>query len=240
MRDGISSLKTRPFDMTSRDIQSSSGAQNESGMESRLGPSEVTMYSQPPELAGLSDPQLVLSPSYPSDRSLLEVDGRQLDPVRSQTPIKQWWDAIDGPWDPQCLKPPQGVGRVKPSVDVLGLGSAYDFGQYRDSYVLSEYDSIPPGMPLSDSGYGSNGAKASVAADSVYGEPPEQYLDAQNLVGNLGQFHIYGGEVTHSRFPNSWGTQMQPPMIQVSNQMDEKTLVCDVCQKALKTPSELK
>lgn len=154
----------------------------------------------------------------------------------TQGPLMHWWKTDDGPWVPPNFAP-DGDGRSASRMN--GLDAVpYTFypGQYRDTCVPSECDTTPTGIEPSDSGYGSNVAKLSNANISVFGEPLDRCPETQSLAGHLSDFNF---QVLDSGPAGMWNTQASPVDYR-SNQLDTKGIVCETCNKQVKTNSELK
>lgn len=153
-----------------------------------------------------------------------------------QDPLMHWWENDDGPWVPRNFAP-DCDGRSASRMN--GRDPAYPFvcsGPYRDPYVPSECDTAPTGIEPSDSGYGSYGAKPSIANISVLGEPLDRCPETQILTDHLLEFNL---QVPNSGHAGIWHTQ-PPPAGYRGSHLNAKGIVCETCNKQLKTNSELK
>lgn len=144
----------------------------------------------------------------------------------TQGHLMSWMEA--GPW-----VPPSYGG----SASRMTFHSYPYHGQYRDTpCVPSECDTIPTGIEPSDSGYGSNAAKLSIANTSVLGEPLDRCSETQNLATQISGFNF---NVPDPR-PASMLQPQPPPVHYRSSHLEAKVLVCETCNKQVKTLSELK
>lgn len=160
------------------------------------------------------------------------------DSAPAPAPLVIWWKNNDGPWVPPNFA--TGCdGRNASRMNGLDTG-AYPFaypGQYRDACVPSECGTTPTGIEPSDSGYGSNGAKLSVANNSVLGDPLDRCPETQSLAGHLSDLNFR--PVLDSGQTGMWPAQ-QSPVDYRTNALDSKSIVCETCHKPVKTNSELK
>lgn len=148
----------------------------------------------------------------------------------SASTLFEWYHQNDGPWT--AFTPSQLPAGPPPAVGNLRF-------QYRD-VVPSECSTILP----SDSGYASYGAKHSVTNNSVCDESCERNTETQSLVGTLSElsFPPFGPEVSprnglEHRTP--WQTPQGVKFGDRSSQTNAP-IRCETCNRALKTPSELK
>jgi hypothetical protein len=168
----------------------------------------------------------LLTESFATDQTLMNPYGHQ--PPGTSNALEQWYTRNDGPWIPKDLAPAEG----QDGLNARGLGYVFP-GSYRESISPSECDTVPPGYVPSDSGYGSHGAKQSIATASIC---YDDALDSQETQSLAGHFSL-------GMDPRQWGQtskQAQTQNFQRSVQSDPKELVCDVCKKTVKTNSELK
>ncbi|KAI2638942.1 hypothetical protein GGS26DRAFT_580676 [Hypomontagnella submonticulosa] len=159
-----------------------------------------------------------------------------------------WYHNNDGPWTPPGLASPQGDMR-NPSVLGNLRGSPLVFTHYRESIVPSECDTVAPGVPPSDSGYGgSYGAKHSIANGSVCDESIDRNPETQSLVGHRGDlnFPSYNQDMMSKAGmnpENPWPSSQPPlsPQPAIERRINfEENRECDICHKTLKTKSEFK
>lgn len=166
-------------------------------------------------------------------------DGQPIRP--SQDPIQNWYTTQDGPWT--------HVSKVTPVIsDILSDGRFQSkqtgsrnhnasVGQYRQPNP-SEAGSFhfgAPGVPHSDSGYGT---RRSVANTSVFsGDAPERDQDCHSLVGHVESYQPFGYieemQQRDERSLESWNTS-------VSTLSESRGLVCQNCHRTVKTQSEMK
>ena len=132
-----------------------------------------------------------------------------------------------GPWTP--------LGVARQSAGVSFSQPLPNFTGYRDMPPPSEADTVSQsigGIPT-DSGYGSN-ARQSVGNPSVYGEV-DQSLETRSLISRLqamNQDDILSKEETRNREARSQRPAQATP--------NAKSIICPVCNVAVKTNSELK
>ncbi|CZR60616.1 uncharacterized protein PAC_10512 [Phialocephala subalpina] len=162
----------------------------------------------------------------------------------SQDPIQSWYSTQDGPWT--------HVSKVNPvSQDIISderfqskqTGSRnhnssrgqYKQHQHNPSEAGSSFHFGVPGVPHSDSGYGT---RRSVANTSVFsGDAPERDQDCQSLAGHVENYQPFGYiEDMAQRDARS----SEPWNASVSSLSESRGLVCPDCHKAVKTQSEMK
>lgn len=162
----------------------------------------------------------------------------------SQDPVQNWYTAQDGPWTHVSTK----VTPVMPEIISDGRFQSKQTGsrnhnpsggQYRQhipSDAGSSFHFGAPGVPHSDSGYGT---RRSVANTSVFsGDAPERDQDCQSLVGHVENYQSFIGyneqmQQRDARSSEPWNTS-------VSSQSESRGLICPVCHKTVKTQSEMK
>ncbi|KAI1778318.1 hypothetical protein F4818DRAFT_296663 [Hypoxylon cercidicola] len=181
--------------------------------------------------------------SVPANRYPADAYNRQYDR------LALWYRSNDGPWEPPNLISPQGDIR-NPSIlgNFRGSQPMFSNGQYRESIVPSECDTIPPGVLPSDSGYGgSYGVKHSVTNGSVCDESLERNPETQSLVGHINElnFRSYNQDMVSrggASSTTSWHQSQPPPLSSTANHQVhyEGVQICEVCNKQLKTKSESK
>ncbi|KAI1081188.1 hypothetical protein F5B20DRAFT_579567 [Whalleya microplaca] len=228
--------------MADRLALTSPGSSDVTTMEGHPQPSGILTRSQ--DLATLDHMGMGLS--FPTGRL-------QADPSYGARPLQNrielWYQRNDGPWTPQGLTSPQDDIR-SPSVLANLRAAPYAFHHYRESVVPSECDTIPPGVVPSDSGYGSYGAKQSVANGSVCDEPYDRNPETQSLVGHISDLNFQSfnqelipkGPITQR---NHYLQSQAPPPPSSSSFVDDRiqlegNLLCETCGKSVKTNSELK
>lgn len=195
-------------------------------------------------VAGMAEGNMpFLSRSFQSETMLVGGYDRPVPSQDSVNALMQWVDRGDDPWHPSNLAPPENNQTPSQMHGTSVRSTLYQsYGPYRNNYQPSECETgiIPP----SDSGYGSHGAKQSIATGSVYEEALDRNPETQRLAGHFGDMNFSGFSDMSSK------TGMQPtwtlPPSQLSmiprlNQAgDGKELICETCKKTLKTNSELK
>ncbi|KAI0005650.1 hypothetical protein F4779DRAFT_598155 [Xylariaceae sp. FL0662B] len=233
--------------MTDRLALTSPGSSDVATMEGHPQPSEMPVgFARSQDLAALEHMDINLPFSTSRHQADSSYGARPL-----HNRLALWYQRNDGPWIPQGLTSPQDDIR-NPSV--LGNIRANPFvfpGQYRESVVPSECDTIPPGVIPSDSGYGSFGAKQSVANGSVCDEPFDRSTETQSLVGHISDLNFQS--FPHEMMPksginprNSYSQSQAPPppppssFIDGQIQLEGGNLMCETCGKLVKTNSELK
>jgi hypothetical protein len=169
--------------------------------------------------------------SYPSSNGakMAPLDNR----ASPQDPIMQWYTGNDGPWIPHKVIPEIVPGDRFPLKHAGGHNPVSYGNQYRQPNP-SEAGSFQYGVPHSDSGYGT---RRSVGNTSVFSaDIPERDQDCQSLASHVPEFQQFQGmneviQQRDTRLNDSWNP---------SNPSDIPSLVCHVCRKGVKTPSELK
>lgn len=187
-------------------------------METHSNNVEMSYISKSQDLAGLDVSSALLGMPLMSNAAILGSYHRQQ--------LEQWYTTNDGPWIPKDLAPTGGQG----STNARGHGFGYP-GLYRESISPSECETAPPGFMLSDSGYGSHGAKQSVATASIYEAPLDH--ETQSLMGDFSNLMTSAHWIPAHSQPQMSGFHRSMPS-------DPRELKCDTCQKTLKTNSELK
>ncbi|KAH8893121.1 hypothetical protein GQ53DRAFT_102717 [Thozetella sp. PMI_491] len=147
-------------------------------------------------------------------------------------PLLKFYTDRDGPWIPLSksgadARSDDPRGRAQPLGLSFGNGAAM-FNNYRDP-VSSECDTIPPGVLLSDSGYGSL-PKASVGTQSLYGGDVDRNLETQSMISHATDFNLHQGLAKLS-----WGQQS----VTHSQAGGADRLVCSTCHRMVKNKSEL-
>ncbi|RDL37639.1 uncharacterized protein BP5553_05072 [Venustampulla echinocandica] len=163
----------------------------------------------------------------------LQIDGQGRGP--KQDPLVQWYASNDGPWVPKVIPDVAPAERIQATQ--AGNRNLVSYGnQYRQPNP-SEAGSVQFGVPNSDSGYGT---RRSVGNTSVFSaDVAERDQDCQSLAGHLDNFQPFQGlnEILpgrDSRISDSWA----PRPISIGS--DSSGLICQTCQKPVKTQSELK
>jgi hypothetical protein len=150
----------------------------------------------------------------------------------------------EGPWIPPNVadssRPEGPRGRPKPAPLSCKGRPAFFNGDYRNSNLPSECDTVDrPPLP-SDSGYGTRLSEPA----SVYGDMSHETASIQ---GHLMDYHITIGSDTFPRdtnlprettWPNPSLSHSQTQVAQ--NVVDGGKLICPTCKKPVKTKSELK
>ncbi|KAK6064568.1 hypothetical protein SCUP515_11693 [Seiridium cupressi] len=139
---------------------------------------DIPRFPRSQDLAGMDMNSSLLSGQFASDQALLGSYSGQL--PGTSNPLEQWYVRNDGPWIPKDLAPP---GR-QDAVNARAQGYGFP-GPYRESISPSECDTIPPGLVPSDSGYGSHGAKQSIATASICYDDALDSQETQSLVGHF-------------------------------------------------------
>ncbi|KAK9782522.1 hypothetical protein AB5N19_09100 [Seiridium cardinale] len=207
-------------------LQTSPGEAGGSTLPNSSRNVDVPRFPGSQDLAGMDMNSSLLSGQFASDQALLGSYSRQL--PGTSNPLEQWYVRNDGPWIPKNLAPP---GR-QDAVNARAQGYGFP-GTYRESISPSECDTIPPGLVPSDSGYGSHGAKQSIATASICYDDALDSQETQSLVGHF----AFGMD------PRQWVSppnQTQTSRLQHPVQPEGKELICETCNKVLKTNSELK
>lgn len=189
-----------------------------STMDSPSNTLDMPLFSRSQDLAGMDMSPGMLSGSFATSPALLGSYTHH-DPGTSN-PLEQWYARNDGPWIPKDLAPPEAQNGINSTI----TGFMFT-GPYRESISPSECDT---NMMPSDSGYGSHVAKHSVATASCYDDSLESH-ETQSLTGHFAHFNVD---------QRPWA--QQHPILHRPSQPDVKKLVCDTCNKELKTNSELK
>lgn len=133
---------------------------------------------------------------------------------RPQDPITQWYNGNDGPWVPQKVIPAGMENR---------LPSKYS---YQYTHPLDLGSSVQYNTSYSDSGYGS---RRSVGNTSVFSVDQ----DCQSLTSHVTDYHHSFPaitEVIHQRNERISEVWTEP----------SELFVCPICNKSVKTQSELK
>ncbi|RYP55378.1 hypothetical protein DL768_000133 [Monosporascus sp. mg162] len=151
--------------------------------------------------------------------------------------LDEWYRRNDGPWT--GLAPTHADAGPPSTLGSLRTNSMF---QYYDNAVPSECSTMLP----SDSGYGSYGAKRSVANNSVCDETFDRNTETQSVIGQL------HSELTFTTFNpellprsgldhgDSWAlTQGVPKSSDHHSQLNGGSITCETCNKLLKTHSEL-
>ncbi|KAI1875641.1 uncharacterized protein JN550_001927 [Neoarthrinium moseri] len=207
-------------------------------MESSSRPVELAMFARSQDLIGMQDMSTsLLTNPFTSNRTLVGPYDRQVRPV-DPNPLEQWYTNNDGPWIPKGIAPPGEQSSSRFNAASRGNGFVFS-GTYRESISPSECDTLPPGAMPSDSGYGSHGAKPSIATASVCRDDGmDQSQDTQSLAG---QFSDLQFQASFNLDPRQWPqAQGQQPALSRAAPSEGKELTCETCQKKLKTNSELK
>ncbi|KAL7622987.1 hypothetical protein AAE478_006666 [Parahypoxylon ruwenzoriense] len=220
-------------------------------------PADVTMegHSQSTKIAslGLGHPQdfaalgqMDMNIPFPTGRHHPDSYGHG----RLGGPLTMWYQRNDGPWTPPGLTSPQSNIRVPSVLGNLRASSLVYSGQYRESIVPSECDTVPPGVIPSDSGYGSYRAKHSVANGSVCDESLDRNTETQSLASHLGglDFQAYSQDMVSKggmSTVNHWPQSRPPPPLPSSSVPNHQansveTRMCEICNKQMKTKSEFK
>ena len=188
-------------------------------------------FTQSQDLAGLehSNPGGHQIPSFPTGQPEYP---RHLQPFL----IDDW--CRDGPWTPFQSDPALSsiLGNLRPHPNVL---------HYRSNAVPSECSTAI--LPPSDSGYASYGAKHSVANNSVCDDTFERSTETRSVVGPLNELHLSQPTDLEplSRGSIDHGLPVWAMPQAVTKHADHQTqligrIVCNHCNKTLKTKSELK
>lgn len=155
-----------------------------------------------------------------------------------QNMIQHWYANQDGPWTP--------VSKVMPDVTSDGRFQSKQTGsrnhnpsggQYRqhNPSETGSFHFAVPGVPHSDSGYGT---RRSVANTSVFsGDAPERDQDCHSLVSHVENFQPFG---YIEEIPQRDDRSSEPWNASVSSLSESRGLVCPDCNKAVKTQSEMK
>ena len=153
----------------------------------------------------------------------------------AQAPLLQWYQDNDGPWYPKAISEiPEE--RMHTRGQTGHRPSAPFGGQYRHQKP-SDNGSFQFGVPPSDSGYGT---MRSVGNASIFSaDVTDRDQDCQSLTGHVADYQPFQGmnEALQSRDARS--TEAWPSSLPINN-LDPSNLFCAVCQKVVKTKSELK
>lgn len=152
--------------------------------------------------------------------------------------LDEWYRRNDGPWT--GLAPTHADAGLPSTRGSLRANAIF---QYHDNAVPSECSTMLP----SDSGYGSYGAKRSVANNSVCDETFDRNTETQSVIGQLHSeltFSSFGSELlprSELDHGDPWPlTQGAPKSSDHHSPLNGASIICETCNKPLKTHSELK
>jgi hypothetical protein len=184
---------------------------------------------------GLASLEHTHNKAYPTHHSAGPVVSSHQQPEAFNS-LYEWISRNDHPWT--------GLVPTTNNDQSQSMASMRAFAPLqRDRTLPSECSTVPPGVPQSDSGYGSFGAKQSVTNHSVCDETFDRLTETQSVIGRFNDLHIpnldqnaasrsgLGFEPTwsHVQGMSDYADRQPPP--------DYK---CEKCGKVLKTNSEAK
>ncbi|KAI2606056.1 uncharacterized protein GGS25DRAFT_533219 [Hypoxylon fragiforme] len=208
---------------------------------------------------GQSRPSKTTIPNFGHHQDLAALDNIELTPPfprqhtdsfktgRLQNRIASWYLRNDGPWTPAGLGSSQTNLRAQL---ILGNLRGNSLPYFQENIVPSECDTVPTGAIPSDSGYGgSYGAKHSVGNGSVCDESLDRNPETQSLIGHIDylKFHSFGPDLVSKSgvaLGTPWPQSVAPPSSSssvIDHQINfDGGHMCELCDKILKTKSELK
>ncbi|KAK3945929.1 hypothetical protein QBC46DRAFT_403012 [Diplogelasinospora grovesii] len=136
----------------------------------------------------------------------------------------------------------EGIPGERPQLRLLPFHQ--NFALYRDNATPSECDTVGPGAPKSDSGYGSL-AKQSVGTSSMYGDT-DNYGDTQSLIPTLSEFQLQT-KLSPGNTPSPFAEKdyqrqewnQQSVATATPPDLDSKSFNCGYCPELFRTKSEL-
>ena len=146
-------------------------------------------------------------------------------------PLQQWYTGNDGPWIPRgisVLSEERLHSRLR-----AGNRMPMPYGNHYRQPNPSDAGSFPYGVAPSDSGYGTRHGDESASVFSTDINDRDQ--DSQSIIGHVTEYQAFQG-------PNNDVVQHRDAWAPVpsSSSSNIPNLVCETCQKPVKTRSELK
>ncbi|KAI1251042.1 hypothetical protein MGN70_008103 [Eutypa lata] len=213
--------------MTDHLARLSSGSADASTLDATKATEMPNSFTSSQDLAGLE--QINGNLPFPSGRA--QADYHKIPQIPPN--LFHWYRDVNGPWTGLATQVD-----TEPSSTVGNLRTNSHIFQFRENVVPSECSTILP----SDSGYGSYGAKHSVTNNSVCDETYERSTETQSVVGHMNDltFPNFDPEILSSQ-GNSWQlSQGGSKFGDHSSQPNTPSIICNTCNKVLKTNSELK
>ncbi len=186
-------------------------------------------FTSSQDLAGLEQVNSSLhSPPFPVTRT--QTNYYRPGPTQIRPSLVEWCQRNDGPWTQLA---PTRVGTETPSV-IETNPHIFEFGE---NLAPSEYSIIL----ASDSGYGTSyGAKHSVTNNSVCDESFDRNTETQSIIGQRSELYFLSlGQEPLPRHGFDHGNPRSPHQ-GASQSSESGIIVCEICNRKLKTKSELK